>query len=177
MIGNISYLKGFDIIIKQANKIGKNIVIFGQAYGKNKKYVENIKEYIKKHNLEKFIKIYTKENIPQDFKWWLNLYAADLVLFPYRTISASAMLTDAIAARKPVIGSNLDYFKELSLKYGCIKIAKKNNDYPRLIKEIMNQKNYKKMQNEANRFAKDNSLKVIAKEFYHLYKKLIKSES
>ena len=171
MIGNVGYQKGYDIIIKYAKEIGRNIVLFGSTVEKGVNY---LKKYVKDSHLEKNVIIDTKIDPigTGNKRWWLYLSAADIVLLPYRSMTTSAVFINAIQAHKPVVGSNMPYFNEITKKYDCIKIAKYEGDYPRVIKEAM--KNLKKMEKEARRFHEDNSFKVISKEYKALYEALNK---
>lgn len=172
MIGNISYPKGFDIVIKKAKEIGKNIVIFGQAVGNEVAYLEDLKNYIKTNNLEKIVRIDTNiDPVGSDYKkWWLYLSSADLILLPYRTMTTSGIFISAMQAKKPVVTSDSLYFREIASKYGCIKITRTNEDYPKAIKKSM--RNLKKMEKEASKFSKDNSFKVLSLKYKNLYNKL-----
>jgi glycosyltransferase involved in cell wall biosynthesis len=173
LIGNIAEQKGFDIIVKNAKKIKGNICIFGKILGlKNEKYLETIQDYIKKNNLGNKVKIDTTvDKDGGDYrKWWLYLSAADLILLPYRMMTSSGVFISAMQVKKPVITCDSPYFREIKSNYNCIKIAKKEKDYPQLIEESMGE--LKKMEFEASRFAKDNSFKKSSKKYNQLYQEL-----
>ena len=170
MIGNIGYLKGFDIIIKQSKQIGRNVVVFGQTLKKD--YLNDLEKYVEDNNLKKIVKI-DKDVDPtgSDYKkWWLYLSAADLILLPYRAMTTSGIFISAMQAHKPVVTSDTPYFREIASAYNCIKIAKTEGDYPILIKEAM--KSLRAMETEAVRFARDNSFKRLSKKYLSLYKKI-----
>ena len=174
MIGNVGYQKGYDIIIKHSKEIGKNIILFGSTVEKGVTYLDKLKEYVKENHLEKNVIINTEIDRlgTGNKKWWLYFSAADLVLLPYRSMTTSAIFINAMQAHKPAVGSNTPYFNEIAKKYGCIKVAKTEDDYPKVIKEAM--KNLKQMGKEARRFHEDNSFRVISQEYKRLYNKLIK---
>jgi len=174
MIGNVGYQKGYDIIIKHSKEIGRNILLFGSTVEKGVTHLDHLKKYIKDNHLEKIVTIDTEVDPlgTGNKKWWLYFSAADLVLLPYRSMTTSAIFINAMQAHKPVVGSNTLYFNEIARKYGCIKIAKTEEDYPKVIKEAM--KKLKQMEKEARRFHEDNSFRVISKEYKRLYSGLIK---
>lgn len=176
MIGNITYQKGFDIVVKQARKIGKTILIVGDKNSKIRGgYLEKMEKFVKANKLSDIIRFDIKEgtNSSNDI-WGLYFSAADLILQPSRTMTTSGIFINAIQYRKPIVGSSSTYFKEIHSKYGCIKIAKTEEDYPRVIKEAMKPKNYKKMEIESDRFAKENSIKILSKKYKSFYESIIK---
>ena len=74
-----------------------------------------------------------------------------------------------MAMKKPVIASNIKYFREISKRYGCLKIVNTNEDFSRVIKQAMNPKNYLKMKKECQRYYNENNLSIIAKKYEGLY--------
>ena len=84
----------------------------------------------------------------------------------------SGILSDAIAARKPIVGSNIKYFREFSKKYGFITIAEKNTDFPKKIKEVMKPIVYKKMVIECDKYIKNYRISNIGKKYSRLYTSL-----
>ena len=74
-----------------------------------------------------------------------------------------------MAMKKPVIGSNVKFFNEISKNFGCVLIAKNDKDYPRVIKEAMILKNYKKMIEESKRYIKEYNLSVMGEKYRKLY--------
>jgi glycosyltransferase involved in cell wall biosynthesis len=176
-IGHVVPAKGFDVVVEQAKKIGKTIVIAGDAPGVVKaKYVESLKEYVKINHLENIVKFYISDsfNARQDL-WWTYFSAADIILLPYKKMTTSGIFINAMESRRPVIGSDSRYFLEIASKYGCIKTVKRDEDYPKAVKAAM--KNLKKMESEADRFAKDNSLDSIAKKTIGLYKSVLSKDN
>jgi len=180
IIGNFVPDHGADIILKQADKIGKTILVKVNPKPVNllKKqkllwWVEYNKNIIKDNHFEKFVKFdYT--DIPSDetIQWWRYFHAADLVLLPYRGNIGSGIFPHSMAAGIPVIASKDEYFKEFSEQYGCIKIAEKDSDFPAVIKEAMKSKNYNKMKKECLRFKKEQGLSVLAVKYIKLYDSL-----
>ncbi len=173
LIGNMGPNKGFDIIIKQAKKINGIILVVGDDSNTGRNYVLEMKKIVNGKKLNKLVKFDIKEGInANEDIWWIYLSATDLVLLPYRVMTTSGIFIDAIEAGKPVVGCNSKYFKEISKKYSCIKIAKNEEDYPRVIEEAI--KDLKKMEFEAKRFAKNNNILLIAKHHKKIYSSLLK---
>ena len=180
IIGNFVPDHGADIILKQADKIGKTILVKVNPKPVNllKKqkllwWIEYNKEIVKKNHYENFVRFdYT--DIPSDetIQWWRYFHAADLVLLPYRGNVGSGIFPHSIAAGIPVIASKDKYFKEFSEQYGCVKIAEKDSDFPALIREAMKPKNYIKMKKECLRFKKEQGLSVLAGRYKKLYSSL-----
>ena len=180
MIGNLTSDVGADIILKQADKIGKTILFATNPKGvnirnrkKTREYVNFNKEIAKKNNFEKFVRFDLKE-IP-DILWWKYFSAADLVLQAYRGGIRSGVFSDAMASKTPVIASNIPFFREMAKKYGSLRIAENEKNYPKIIKESMKPKIHNKMKKECERYLKENSLSVVAEKYKKLYFSLIKN--
>ncbi|PIO08346.1 hypothetical protein COU59_01835 [Candidatus Pacearchaeota archaeon CG10_big_fil_rev_8_21_14_0_10_34_12] len=178
MIGNLTEDVGADIIINQADKIGKTILFATNPKGvnvrskeKTKNYINLNKEIVRKNNFEKFVRFDLRE-IPDNL-WWKYFSAADLILQAYRGGIRSGVFSDAMASKTPVIASNISFFREMAKKYGSLKIAENENDYSKIIKEAMKKENYKKMVKECKKYLKDNKWSVIAEKYKKLYLSLI----
>lgn len=173
LTGNMGPNKGFDIIVRQAKKIKGIILIAGnnKDYGIKKDYLEEMKRFAKKNKLEN-VRFDMKEGInAENNLWWLYFSAADLVILSYRMMTTSGIFIDSMSAGKPIVGCNSRYFREISKKYGCVKIAQNEENYPRAIKEAM--KILEEMEREAKRFAKDNNIILIGKDYKNLYNSLL----
>jgi len=178
LIGTMNIDHGHHVIIRQADKIGKTILVATNPsvinYRNIKKIKDNLKfnqEIVKKNNFEKFVRFDIGE-IPYD-KWWKYFSAADLVLLPYIAGTGSGIFSDAMAMKKPVIVSNIPYFKEFAKEYGCLKIVDNPHNFPSTIKEALKPKNYKKMIRECERYLKENGLTPISKKYTLFYKSLV----
>jgi len=177
MIGNFVPDHGADIILKQADKIGKTILLKINPKPVNLLKKQKLiwwREYnnkiISDNNFENFVKLdYTDVPSDKTLLWWRYFYAADLVLLPYRGNIGSGIFPHAIAAGTPVVASRDEYFREFAENYGCVKIAKKDSDFPKAIKESMSPKNYNKMKKECLRFKKEQGLSVLAGRYKKLY--------
>ena len=105
-------------------------------------------------------------------KWWKYFAAADLVLLPYRGGVGSGIFADAMAVKKPVVASNGRYFQDFARDYGCIKLAKNEEDFPNAVKWAIDKKNYRKMIKECRRYFNENGLTPVSKRYKQLYESL-----
>lgn len=182
LVGSMVPDHGHDIIIKQADKIGKTILVVanpGSVNDRNsertRKYIEENKKIVKNNHFEKFVRFDISEDMTdKNPLWWKYFSAADLILLPYRVGHGSGIFAHSIAAKRPVIGSNVKFFNEISKNFGCVFIAKNNSDYPNIIKEAIKSKNYKKMVKECERYLKENGLSSIGQKYKKLYLSQIK---
>jgi len=181
IIGNFVPDHGADIILKQADKIRATILIVANPKAINDRkqkrltgYINYCINYVKKNNLSRYVKFNIKPINDEGPKWWNYFSAADLVLQPYRGGIGSGIFTHAMAAKTPVVASNISFFREVSKKYKCVKIAEKEQDYSKVIKDAMKPKNYKKMIKECKRYLKENSWSEISKKYKKLYRSFYK---
>jgi len=170
---------GHDIIIRQADKIGKTILVVanpGSVNDRNsdrtRRYLEENKKIVKENHFEKFVRFDISDITDKNPLWWKYFSAADLVLLSYRGGIGSGIFAHSIAAERPVIASNIQYFNEIAKNFKGIKIAKKDEDYPKIIKEAMKPKNYNKMIKECERYFKDYRLSSLALKYKELYHSL-----
>ncbi len=172
MIGNIAPLKGFDIILKQADKIGKTIILAADRNSTPEEgYILYLRDIVKKNKFQNIVRFDIKENLNANNPLWSSYFsAADIVLLPYKNMTTSAIFINAMEFCKPVVGCNSDYFKEILKKYGCINIADGEKEYPLIIKQSM--KNLKSMGQEAKRFVKENNFKIMGDKYRNLYESL-----
>ncbi len=178
LIGTMVSDHGHDIILRQADKIGKTILVVTNPSAVNYKNEAKIKNFLKfnqdivqSKKFDEFVR-FDLDSISYE-KWWKYFSAADLILLPYRGGVGSGIFADAMAVKKPVIASNIIYFREFAQNYGCLKIAKEDKDFPRVIKEAMKPENNKKMIKECERYLKENGLTPISKKYKNLYQSLV----
>jgi glycosyltransferase involved in cell wall biosynthesis len=173
---------GHDIIIRQANKIGKTILVVanpGSVNDRNsariKKYIENNKKIVREKHFEKFVRFdISKDITDKNPLWWKYFAVADLVLLSYRIGHGSGIFAHAMAAERPVIATNVKFFKEISKNFGCVAVAEENRDFPAVIKNAMKPKNYKKMIKECKKYLRENSLSSVGKKYKEIYSNLFK---
>lgn len=176
-IGNLTTDSGADLIIKRADKIGKTIVFATNPHaantGNRKKveaFINLTKQIVMQNNFEEYVRFDLRE-IPNEL-WWKYFSAADLILQAYRGGIRSGVFSDAMISKTPVIASNAPFFRDMAGKYGSLKIAENEADYPRLIKEATIPENYKKMVRECERYLKENSWSNIIRKYNEVYSSL-----
>jgi glycosyltransferase involved in cell wall biosynthesis len=182
IIGNLTADSGPDIILKYAKEIGKTIVIVSNPKSINKmmnqkrldNYLDFLVNYVKKKELSKYVRFDIAPINDTMPKWWTYFSAADFVLLAYRGGIGSGIFTHAMATKTPVIASNIAFFKDISKKYSCLKIAENEKDYSKIIKESLKPKNYKRMLDGCERYAKENSWIAVAKKYKEVYSSLLK---
>jgi glycosyltransferase involved in cell wall biosynthesis len=177
LIGTMTPDHGHDVIVKQADKIGKTILVVTNPSKVNdrnesriKSFLTLLKNIVKENKFEKFVRFDLKD-ISYEL-WWKYFSAADLIILPYRGGIGSGLFADAMATKKPVVSSNVPYFKEFEKNYKCLEIAKTEEDFPRAIKESMKPEQYRKMIKECERFFKENNLTAVSKKYKDLYNSL-----
>ena len=129
---------------------------------------------MKEKNLSKYVRFDIKPIDDENPEWWLYFSAADLILQAYKGDILSGIFVHAMATKRPAIASDIKFFREISKNFGCIKIAKREEDYANIIREAMKSKNYKKMVKECDRYLKENSWTVISRKYKDLYNQIIK---
>jgi len=77
-----------------------------------------------------------------------------------------------MAAKTPVIASNIPFFKDIAKRYDCLKIVQNDGDLPGAIKEALMVKNHNKMIKECARYLKENNWYVLAGKYKKLYSSL-----
>src|SRR3989344_74149 len=181
IIGNLQYGKGTDIIVGQADKIGKTLLIASNPDPVNDEkkkrlsgIIENLMREVKHQNLSEYVRFDISSLNDKMPKWWLYFSAADFVMLPYRGGIGSGIFTHAIATKKPVISSSIPFFTDIEKNYGCIKTAENESNYSRLVHECIKSKNYKKMVKECERYMKENSWRAVTKRYKDIYLSLLK---
>lgn len=177
-IGNLTTDSGADRIISQVNKIGKTILYVTNPRGANTSNWKKVQDFIKlnqdivrENNFQRYVRFDLRE-LPVDL-WWKYFSAADLILQAYRGGVRSGVFSEAMAARRPVIASNISFFKEMAKRYGSLIVVENDEDFPLAIKKAMEPKNYKKMLKECERYIRENSLIQISKKYQELYSNLL----
>ena len=178
LIGTMIPDHGHDVIVRQADKIGKTTLVVTNPSAVNDRNESKIKNFlklnqdlVKDRHFEKFVR-FDLGFVPYE-TWWKYFTAADLILLPYRGGIGSGIFADAMALKKPVIASG-KYFTEFAKNYGCLKLVSRDKDFAKVIKESLKPKNYKKMLNECERFFNENGLTQISKKYKKLYASLLK---
>ncbi len=177
IIGNLTSDSGADLVLKQADKIGKTIVFATNPKAANtgnqnkvEEFIKLNKQIVKQNNFEKFVRFDLRE-LPNEL-WWKYFSAADLILQAYRGGIRSGVFSDAMISKTPVVASNVPFFKEMAQKYGSLISVEDIEDFPIAIKRAMKPENYRKMVKECERYIKENSYSQISKKYQELYSSL-----
>lgn len=167
---------GHDIIIKQADKIGKTILVVANPGSVNdrksdrvREYIEENKRIVKERNFSRYVRFDIFDITDKNPLWWKYFIASDLILLPYTGGIGSGIFAHSIAAGVPVIASDIQYFKEWSKKSKCLRLAKKDFDYPKVIKDAMKPKNYQIMKKGCEEFLKKYGLSAVGKRYKSIY--------
>ena len=99
-------------------------------------------------------------------------YAADVVLLPYKVISASGVMFDALAHGLPFIATNLNFFKEFSRQGLGITVKRMPNEFSNAIKRL--EKNYSSYIQTVNSFKENLKWDFVAKQHASIYYSVIK---
>jgi len=114
-VGRIDRIKGYDVLIEAMNIIVNNnkkdtihLTIIGPIYDRD--YFFHLKKLISKYHLEKYITF--KGNIPhQELQEYYQ--KCNLVIHPSYASSLEKTVLEAMACEKPVITSNIAYYKDV----------------------------------------------------------------
>lgn len=174
MLGSFVPDHGADIVLEQADKIGKTVLVLinpNAVNDRNKKRIADWIEYnqkiINENHFEKFVRLDIR-SVPYGL-WWKYISAADIILLPYRGGIGSGVVTDAIAAHKPIVASNIPFFREMKKNFHFLEIAKNKEDYSKLVKELLDKKKYSLMQSECSRYISEFGLGPLAKKYKKIY--------
>jgi hypothetical protein len=173
IIGSFVPDHGADVIIKQADKIGKTILIVANSKAVNDRNLERItnwvnynNEIIENNNFKEYIKFHTGDI---NYEWWWKYFTiADLILLPYKGGIGSGIFSDAIATKTPMVCSNIKFFREHS-NNKFLRIAEKDEDFPNEIKEAI--KNKDLMLKSFDNYISKYGLSRVAKKYIKLYEK------
>lgn len=179
LMGSMVPDHGHDIVIRQAKEIGKTILVVanpGSVNDRNsdrtRKYLEECKKIAEQNKLGNYVRFDISDITDKKPEWWKYFSAADLVLLPYTGGIGSGIFAHSMAARRPVIASDILFFHEISKNFGSVATAKKREDFPTVIKNSMKPANYKKMMAECERYVSEYGLSVLATKYKKLYESL-----
>jgi len=170
VIGSLIPDHGTDVAIRQAGHIGGTVLIVANSKAVNDRNNTRIKDWLD-HNkwLVNWMQVtnvrFDIKDLPYDL-WWKYFAAADVVLLPYKGGIGSGIFADCIATSKPMVGSNIPYFREFAKDWSFIKVAEREEDYPKMIEEIMKKNNF-----QFEEYKKEYGLTNLANKYKEIYKK------
>ena len=98
-------------------------------------------------------------------------FASDAIIFPYRVVSISGVLFDALAHGLPFIASDLSFFQEFSQMGLGITCSRNSESFSEAIKTLAS--NYEKYQNNIHKFNPNLKWDNIADNYINCYSKLL----
>lgn len=109
MLGLVRPYKGLDVLVDAAPKIaeatGAKIAVVGEVFPESRKSMESLKTRAVFRSIE-LVDRYVEES---EMDEWLA--ACDVVVCPYRKNSGSGIAARALAARRPIVASDLPGFR------------------------------------------------------------------
>jgi len=172
IIGSFVPDHGGDIIIKQAKNIDGTILIVSNPTAVNDRNNERIDSFLQENiqyvedNKIKNVRFDIDPITDKKDEWWQYFSAADLVLLPYRGGIGSGIFSHSMAARTPVVGSDIKFFRDIEKKFNCINISL-NNDYSKTIKDSI--ENLKSMELDCERYRQKFGITNISKLYSDMY--------
>ena len=112
-----------------------------------------------------------KQGFLSDENLSMLFYASDIVLLPYKVISGSGVMFDALAHGLPFVATDLKFFKEFSRQGLGITTKRKPNEFSNAIKII--ERNYSTYIECINNFKNNLMWEQIAKQHTSLYYSII----
>lgn len=167
---------GHDIIIRQADKLDGTVLVVanpGSVNDRNtdrvRNYIEENKKIVNEKKLGKFVRFDIFDITDKNPLWWKYFAASDLVLLPYRGGIGSGIFAHSIAARRPIIASNIQFFNEASKNFSGVALAKNDEDYPNVIKKSMQKENLRRMEQACEKYLSEYGLTAISKKYKKIY--------
>jgi glycosyltransferase involved in cell wall biosynthesis len=163
--GFINRWKGHDIALKALKGLDVNIEIMGKVM--DPLFFDELLELAAD---DKRVKI--KQGFFSDKVFEEAFRRADLILLPYRKITGSAILSEALAYHKPIIASDIPYFKEILPKEFLAQSEDVASFYDKISEAINNKETRDYMIEEtkrlASQFSWENLAKITQKEYLAL---------
>jgi glycosyltransferase involved in cell wall biosynthesis len=116
--GFVKEHKGYDVAVRALQELPEEVFLAiggGAQSAADAPVVEHLQELARRCGVADRMQV---TGYLDDERVGAVLAAADLVLMPYRTVTASGALATALAARRPIVASDLPQFRELADLYG-----------------------------------------------------------
>jgi len=171
------YIKGLDVLVKALKKckdIGMKFTcnLVGGAVKGDKYSIEDLKKLIEDLELSEEIKFWgNREDIPE------LLAQSDLFILPSRFEGMPISLLEAMAAKLPVIASNISGSTELveHEKNGLLFESENHNDLAEKILSLYNDREKMKcMAQNGYEYVQGFDISIMCEKYWDLYKYLIK---
>lgn len=172
LIGSLVPDHGADIILKQAKEIDGTIVVAASDKAINDRNDDRQTDWLS--NLKDIVDENEIENVRFDIKelpyklWWKYFSAADMVLLPYSKGIGSGIFADCIATKTPMVGSNIEYFREFEASWDFIGIAWKEDSYMSAINEMLKTDKLW-LGLEFDNYIKEHGMIALAKKYKEVY--------
>lgn len=170
--GFIKQHKGYELVIRALNSLSENVKLLiagGPQTDEDRAHLESLQRLIADFGLEERVEItgYLSEPELQQI-----IKASDIVIAPFRSMTASASLADAYAAGRPVIASDLPQCVELAECYGGMKLFRQGevNDLIDAINLLLDDAAlYERLVVETGRYRKACSLEKTSARIGQIY--------
>ena len=165
--------KGWDILQNMNIPNNWTVVINSSKGHYNKEnYDIKLEENIMNKNKSAIIDL--QKGFLDDETLSMLFYASDVVLLPYKLISASGVMFDALAHQLPFIASELEFFKEFSNKGLGITTKRKPQKFSNAIKRL--EKDYSNYIECINNFKNSLTWESVSKQHESVYYSIIAKE-
>ncbi len=164
--------KNYEEAIKAMRTIeqkAKLVVLGGlhpNSIKRDSRYLSHLKKLTRDLKLDKrvtFLNDYVSEPELEDY-----IYSADIVVLPYKTITSSAVFYKTISLKKPIIASEISFFKEMNLKFGIPAIYRPGKLGATISRFLKNKSELKRIRVSASYCLKNSNIDKITP----LYKKV-----
>jgi glycosyltransferase involved in cell wall biosynthesis len=170
IFGSISKTRGYERAIEI---IGKNrqihLSVVGPLWNPAEK---SVLDYLQKKEKElPNLKVEVKTLDEKGFENYSK--KSDIILLPYRIITASGIFSQVARCMKPIITWNLPFFKEYEKKYGaCITVNSVKELEEKILEAYKSKKLREKLKKGVKKLLKDCSWENVAKKHWKLYESL-----
>jgi len=175
-VGFKTATKGWDILKNMTLPDNWIVVVnSSRSYYNKETYDLKLKENnnLNKNNKNTIIDLQKGFLSDQDLS--MLFYAVDVVLLPYKVISASGVMFDALAHGLPFIATNLNFFKEFSRQGLGITVKRTPNEFSKAIKRV--EQNYSSYIQTVNSFKENLKWDFVAKQHASIYYSVIEKSN
>jgi glycosyltransferase involved in cell wall biosynthesis len=173
-VGFKTSTKGWDIL-KKMNLPNNWIIVINssKSHYNTENYNMKWKEDSLKRNKNTIIDL--QKGFLDDASLSMLFYASDVVLLPYKVISASGVMFDALAHGLPFIATDLKFFNEFSKQGLGITTKRRARAFSNAIKTL--EKNYSRYIKSINNFKNRLEWEYVAKQHELVYYSVIENKN